>query len=73
MNDHRRASALETRLDLKLVRCEKETRFEGCELKKEREMRGEKDRHEAFQEEELQQETRPVGACFIKCYPSSRS
>ena len=37
VNDHRRASALETRLDLKLVRCEKETRFEGCELKKERE------------------------------------
>ena len=26
-----------TKLDLKLVRCEKETRFEGCELKKERE------------------------------------
>ena len=42
MNDHRRASALETRLDLKLVRCEKETRFEGCGLKKEREMRGRK-------------------------------
>ena len=34
-------------------------------------MRGEKDRHEAFQEEELQQETRPVGACFIECYQAA--
>ena len=43
-NDHWRANGrAQTGLDLKLVkRYEKETRFEGCELKKERETRGRK-------------------------------
>ena len=58
-------------LDLKFVRREKETRFEGCGLRKrdknerKKDVEGGRNRHETLQRNGLQQETRPVEACLL--------
>ena len=77
MNDHIDAWAgarKEIGLDLKLVRRknEKETRFEGCGLKKERGMmRGERDIyiHEAFKMKSLKQTTKPGWSLLHRMLP----
>ena len=76
VNDHRRAGGRSKWTRSEARKKEKETRFEGCGLRKrEKDVKGGRNSTK-HSKDELQHETRPVGApasCFIKCYPSSRS
>ena len=53
---------------------EYETQYKGCGLRKrEKNMRGKKDRHEAFPRMSCSMRQDRLEPCFIKCYPSSHS
>ena len=78
VNDHRRASALEqTRSQARKVWRRDSIRRMWIEERERKNERNENVREDVIDmkhsKHELQQETRPVEACFIECYPSSCS